>query len=110
MTTTPAPPAHRARLRACRAVAGVLLGIVGLSTLFVVGETFDDPGGWAAVGLVALWVVPLTALIGLAAWRPDVAVRVDAVVATVAGVGIVLGGLDLGVGALLWALAPRPVA
>ena len=26
---------------------------------FIVGETFTDPGGWEAAGLVALWVVPL---------------------------------------------------
>ena len=25
---------------------------------FIVGETFTDPGGWEAAGLVALWVVP----------------------------------------------------
>lgn len=46
--------------------------------LFLAGETIDDPGGWAAVGLIAAWAVPVVAL-GLLAWRrPDLAVRIFA--------------------------------
>lgn len=48
---------------------------------FAVGEALDDPGGWAAVGLIALWLVPLVLLCALAWWRPDPAVRVLAVLA-----------------------------
>lgn len=45
------------------------LGVLG--TLFTAGETFDDPGGAAAVGLVASWLVPLI-VVSVAAWRwPD---------------------------------------
>ena len=37
-------------------------GMTALTTaffgLFVVGETFTDPGGWEALGLVAAWAVP----------------------------------------------------
>lgn len=40
---------------------------------FVVGETFADPGGWSAVGLVALWLIPLLVAMGLAWWLPTVA-------------------------------------
>ncbi|HQR26067.1 MAG TPA: hypothetical protein PLP61_03410 [Nocardioides sp.] len=36
---------------------------MGLGFAFVTGETFDDPGGWAAVGYVLTWAVPLAALL-----------------------------------------------
>lgn len=50
-----------------RNVAFGWLAFVGLvGGLFVIGETFDDPGGWAAAGLVALWLVPFAALAVLA--------------------------------------------
>lgn len=38
--------------------------------LFVVGETFADPGGWRAAGLTALWLLPMMALSVLAWYRP----------------------------------------
>jgi hypothetical protein len=38
--------------------------------LFVILETFNDPGGWKAVGLVSLWLVPLAALAGVGWYRP----------------------------------------
>jgi hypothetical protein len=38
--------------------------------LFVAGETFTDPGGWKAAGLVALWLVPMAGLSVLAWYRP----------------------------------------
>jgi hypothetical protein len=54
-----------------RAGFGLVVGVAGFFGLFVVGETFTDPGGWRAVVLVATWSVPL-ALSCLVAWRwPD---------------------------------------
>lgn len=47
--------------------------------LFVVGDTFADPGGWTAAGLVAAWAAPLAGLAALAWYRPGLAVRVFAV-------------------------------
>lgn len=51
-----------------------LFGLLG--GLFVAGYAFEDPGGWAAVGLTALWVVPMAALSVFALLRPDAAARV----------------------------------
>jgi hypothetical protein len=42
---------------------------------FTVGEIIDDPGGWAAVVLVALILVPLTLLVIEALHRPARALR-----------------------------------
>lgn len=44
------------------AVVTVVAGV------FAIGETVADPGGWAAAGLVAAWVVPLVACAAVA-WR-----------------------------------------
>lgn len=50
---------------------GVMAAVVALAAVFVIGETVDEPGGWAAVGLTAAWVLPLAAC-ALVAWRwPD---------------------------------------
>jgi hypothetical protein len=67
--------------------------LMALSTFFfgafVVGETFTDPGGWKAVGLVAAWVVPLAMLAAVAWYRPGWAVRICAVLtAAVIGMSI----------------------
>ena len=67
--------------------------VMALSTFFfgafVVGETFSDPGGWKAAGLVAAWAVPLTGLAAMAWYRPGWAVRVFAVLtAGVVGMSI----------------------
>lgn len=63
-----------------RLVRGVAVGIVAalglLGALFVAGETFADPGGWQAVGLVAAWAVPMVALVLLVLRRPALAARV----------------------------------
>jgi len=60
--------------RGLRITAMVLASLFGLlAVMFAVGETFADPGGWQAVGLVALWVVPLVVLLVLALARPSVA-------------------------------------
>lgn len=54
------------------------LGLMALSTFvfgaFVIGETFTDPGGWMAAGLVAAWAVPLAGLAALSWLRPDWAI------------------------------------
>ncbi|MGZ4603704.1 MAG: hypothetical protein ACXV0U_08910, partial [Kineosporiaceae bacterium] len=55
-------------------LALVLAGLFGLlAVMFTAGETFADPGGWQAVGLIALWLVPMIALLALALARPAVA-------------------------------------
>jgi hypothetical protein len=67
--------------------------VMALSTLiagvFIAGETFTDPGGWKAAGLVAAWAVPLAVLAALAWYRPGWAVPVFAVLtAAVIGMSI----------------------
>ena len=60
-------PAARGRaLR--RGGLGLTIVFTVLASLFIGGETFSDPGGWAAVGLVALWFVPM-AILAAFAWR-----------------------------------------
>jgi hypothetical protein len=39
--------------------------------LFVVAESFADPGGWRAAGLTALWLLPMVSLSVLTWYRPD---------------------------------------
>ena len=51
---------------------------------FIIGDTFTDPGGWKAAGLVAAWAVPLAGLAALAWYRPGWAVYVFAVLTAVA--------------------------
>ena len=52
-----------------RTIGVVLMGVWGaVATLFVAGEAFTDPGGAAAWGMTAAWVVPMLALAWLA-WR-----------------------------------------
>ena len=46
--------------------------------LFIAGEAFDDPGGAAAIGLVAGWSLPLVALLVVAVRRPGGASRLFA--------------------------------
>ena len=46
--------------------------------LFIAGEAVDDPGGAAALGLVAGWLLPLVALLVVAVRRPDGASRLFA--------------------------------
>jgi hypothetical protein len=55
-------------------VAFALMAVFALvGGAFVIGETFSDPGGWAAVGVSALWVVPLVGLSVFALLRPEAA-------------------------------------
>lgn len=58
-----------------------------IAGMFIVGETFTDPGGWKAAGLVAAWAVPLAVLAALAWYRPGWAVPV-CIVVTGALIGI----------------------
>jgi hypothetical protein len=46
-----------------------LFGLLG--AMFVAGEAFDDPGGWAAIAMTASWLVPLVALCVFAVLRPE---------------------------------------
>ena len=56
---------------------------------FIIGETFTDPGGWKAAGLVAVWAVPLAGLATLAWFRPGWAGYVLAILtAGVIGVSV----------------------
>lgn len=48
----------------------VTIGYAVLGSVFVAVETFTDPGGWEAAGMVTAWALPLIGL-GLLAWyRP----------------------------------------
>ena len=83
-------PDAAGRARALRRLAlGLTVVYVIFIGAFIVGETFADPGGWEAVGLVALWVVPLAGL-GLLGWKwPDRArVPLMAVTAAVVAVNV----------------------
>lgn len=67
--------------------------VMALSTalvgIFAIGETFDQPGGWKAAGLVAAWVLPLAALGTLAWFRPAWSVPVlAALTAAVIGISV----------------------
>ena len=60
-----------------RYVAFTFMALFGLlGGLFVAGYAFEDPGGWTAVGMTALWVVPLAAMSVLALVRPGSAAPV----------------------------------
>lgn len=63
-----------------RVALGLTIAWTVLGGLFVVGETFSDPGGWAAVGMVAIWLVPLAGAWLLAWNRPAPATKVLGVV------------------------------
>lgn len=58
------------------------LAVMALSTFFfaafIIGETFADPGGWAAAGLVAVWAGPLAGPAALSWFRPGWATYVFA--------------------------------
>lgn len=71
--------------------AGLILAVmyVGFFGLFVVGETFTDPGGWTALGLVASWLLP-SVLLCLLAWRRPASARPVLVGLVVAMAGLYL--------------------
>lgn len=58
-----------------------------IAAIFIAGDTFSDPGGWKAAGLVAAWAVPLAVLAALAWYRPGWAVPAFAVL-TAAVIGV----------------------
>jgi hypothetical protein len=65
------------RARLFRQLGLILMTVFAvLAAAFIGGETFDDPGGWPAVGLVAAWALPLAGLALLAWYRPTVGIRV----------------------------------
>ena len=81
-------PAAAHEGRALRRLAiGVATVYVAVGALFIGGETLTDPGGLVAVGLIALWLVPLLGLGWLALWRPDAS---RAPLAAVTGAVVVL--------------------
>lgn len=71
---------HRDRVGRALALRRAGLGWMGLYTFtfgaFVIGDTADDPGGWAALLLTASWMLPLVALSWLAWSRPQRALPV----------------------------------
>ena len=56
-------------LRRVAAYGTMLFAVLGL--VFAGGYAVDDPGGWAAAGIIALVVVPTAILTAVAARRPD---------------------------------------
>ena len=67
------------RGRFLKKAALILMGTFSaFIALFIAGDTFSDPGGWAAVGYVALWALPIVALGALAWLRPSFAIGVFA--------------------------------
>ena len=65
-------PVRRGRVLR-RAGFGWMLTVGLFGALFIAGETFSDPGGWPAVGMVLAWLVPLALLCWLAWARPRAA-------------------------------------
>ena len=83
--------------KALRYTAFSWMALIGLfGGLFVIGETFDDPGGWQAVAMVASWLVPLVALAWFALQRPAAATPV-LVVATALVALFTLGDATVGI-------------
>jgi hypothetical protein len=66
----------------------MLVSFVG--TAFFVGEVFADPGGYAAVGLVAAWGLPMVALSAYVLVRPAAATTALVVIAILVSLFIVL--------------------
>lgn len=56
----------------------LLFGVFGL--LFAAGYAVEDPGGWAAAGLISAQLVPIIILAVLALWKPAWAAPVFVVI------------------------------
>jgi hypothetical protein len=54
-----------------------------LVSIFIIGETFDDPGGWDALVLNLQWIIPLLALLVIAFTNPRFARPLFIVLASV---------------------------
>jgi hypothetical protein len=63
----PVPPAAAAR-RSALAFMAVCTAVIAL---FLAAQTLAHPGGWQAIVMIALWLVPLAALSLLAWYHPD---------------------------------------
>ena len=70
-------------LRRVAAFGTMALVVFGL--MFAGGYAIDDPGGWAAAGIIALMVVPAAIITVLAARRPE-----QALVLVYIGLGLLL--------------------
>ena len=81
-------PVRRARILRRTGFTLMVLNVAFFGT-FLTGDTLSDPGGWKAIGLIAIWLIPLVAL-GLLAWfYPDrTGWLLAAVVAAVVGLSI----------------------
>lgn len=75
-------PARRA-LALRRAALGWTVVFAVVAGMFIVGETFTDPGGAEAVWLIASWLVPMVGLSLLAWFRPRAAFPVLSVLLVV---------------------------
>lgn len=94
-----------------RAWAGfaVTFGFCAFAALIVAGYTLTDPGGATGLGLTVLWLVPMSALAGLALYRPDVAFPL-LVVSTLLPLGFGVWTLVDYVGARDWEDQRGPVS
>lgn len=64
----------------------VLMAVfTALGALFIAGYAFDDPGGWTAAAMVALWLAPLVLLAALSYLRPAGSAWLLGVLLVVAG-------------------------
>ena len=70
-----------------RSPFGLMAFVTVFFSVFVVAETIADPGGLAAAGWIASWLVPLAGLVMLAWFRPALALRTFTVL-TVAVLGL----------------------
>lgn len=69
---------------------GLAMVVAVAGVAFIVAETFTDPGGLAAVGLVAAWGLPMVALSVYALQRPVAATPVVVAVAVLVSLFVVL--------------------
>jgi hypothetical protein len=91
-TAHPADPHRTARL----VVFGVTALVLGFFALFLLGETFTDPGGSEAWLLSAAWVLPAAALSVVAVLRPHVGGQVlAALTVTFAALSILEAIIDV---------------
>jgi hypothetical protein len=69
---------------------GLTILFAVLGCVFIIGETFDEPGNPTAAILVALWFLPMLALSVYALRRPEAATKVMLVVAALVSLFVVL--------------------
>lgn len=78
---------HRTDLKGAARGAALRLGITFTVVfgLFMAGETAFEVSGWRAAGLIALWLVPLLALVTAAWFRPQGSVGLLAALVALCG-------------------------